>query len=893
MENTTREPTLQEIVVAALLHDVGKFYQRASKSDDLEQNYKENYCVDKKNYFSHLHSGYTAKFFEDNKSIFHCFESYDKIKDISAMHHKPNTIFQTIVSIADAISAGIDRVESDEKEDNKKYREIPLTSPFSLINFDDDNSLNKQKNDDNLKSKSFKVYQLNHLSYQTVYPKLNDVNNILGYESYNNLYKQFIEEIGKINSDFYLFFESSLLRIMEKYMWCIPSATNDEYKDVSLYDHSYTTASIAMTLYLYLKEKYQGNWVNCEKDFNKPVYEIINDKNLEFARLLKVDVSGIQNYIYDINKAKFSAKLLRAKSFEISFMLKGIAQKIKDFLGLDQVSILFEGGGNLLMIIPSNDCYINKLNQMQKEIEENVFEKYFGELSFIFSLSDSFKLDDFLLDNFNQVVRKNLEQKAEISKLKKNQEVLKTKGPIFNQPYENLNEKAKEGFKICSACDKRISNPGNHDDFCDNCSKLVNMGRDLTRSESYIITKNVFKANEYSYDLLSDLFLNLEKSFNANNILKNKNNENILQVFGIKESSLGLRYSNPYHVPEDDNKEPLTFEDLGNNSVGNDKIAMLKGDVNNLGAIFWFGVQRKIKENNDVRIENILTLSRYASLSRMFDFFFTEILVKLIDTGDRFYSIPVIIKNKEKNDEKDKEKEKNSKSNEKFYYKDRIYVIYSGGDDFVLIGSWDAIFEFAKDLNEEFKKFVGENDNINFSCSIEIFNKKTQPLFMAETCEESLKDVKKKNKEIKNEDYDKKVNVSVFGELLSWEDYKNAIKNGKQLIEYMNTVEGCSRSFVYKLLKIARMKKDFSNNKNVLRNSRYKALFKYSFARNIAEHIKNNEEKRDELEKFFINKLIENSEDNNQRYTEKNDEKNWGGIVAIQYALQATRKVSK
>ncbi|MFN3412311.1 MAG: Cas10/Cmr2 second palm domain-containing protein, partial [Exilispira sp.] len=180
-------------------------------------------------------------------------------------------------------------------------------------------------------------------------------------------------------------------------------------------------------------------------------------------------------------------------------------------------------------------------------------------------------------------------------------------------------------------------------------------------------------------------------------------------------------------------------------------------------------------------------------------------------------------------------------------------------------GCWDAIFEFAKDLHSEFKKYSCTNKNINFSCAIEIFNNKTPPLYMSEKCEEILAKVKKQKD---------KYSISVFGELLDWDTYEDALKNGKKLIEYMNSISGCSRSFVYKLLNIARMKKDFENGKNIIKNAKYKSLFKYYFSRNISEKIKNEEDLKNSLEDFFVKNLIENE----------------GGCVAIQYALQATKK---
>ncbi|MFN3411739.1 MAG: type III-A CRISPR-associated protein Cas10/Csm1, partial [Exilispira sp.] len=699
MSNNLRIPDLKEIVTAALLHDIGKFYQRASESGSLERNYEEIYCpMTKSNFYSYKHAGYTAKFFDENRNIFNCFENYQYIRDISAMHHNSTTVFQKIISIADFVSAGIDRIERRTSENPNNFRNIKLNSIFSIIN------LNNNSHDDN---NTIKSYKLRYLSHQNAFPEdINIEGNIYnGLDSYRNLFNEFKKELKNINNSNYIVFESSLIRLLEKYCWCIPSATNDQTRDISLYDHSYTTASIASTLYLYLKEKYDNNWGICERELLSDNIEAINNENNKFARILKVDVSGIQKYIFDIKKATYSSKILRARSFEISFILKAIGQKIKYALGLDQVNILFEGGGNLEIIFPNNDIFINKLKEEINEIEDYIFEKYFGELTFIFSISDPFSLADFNLNEFDKKVRKNIQDKIEIAKLTKLQRILEEKGHVFGKEYETLTKKAEEGFKICPICEKRPVNNYKQSNICDFCSNLIELGKSVTKSDCFVFTRN-----PSINILLPDIFLSLNEN---TNFFNNNNFENVLQIYSVKKDFSGLRYSNCYHVPMDNNENILTFEDLGNKAVGNDKIAMLKGDVNNLGAIFAFGL---IKSS-----QNILTLSRYSSLSRMFDYFFTEVLVKMIETKEKKYYIPSY--NKKRCDE-DSDKSKTNKNIE-FTYSDRIYVIYSGGDDFVLVGCWDAIFEFAKDLHSEFKKYSCTNKNINFSCAIEIFNNKT------------------------------------------------------------------------------------------------------------------------------------------------------------------------
>ncbi len=139
---------------------------------------------------------------------------------------------------------------------------------------------------------------------------------------------------------------------------------------------------------------------------------------------------------------------------------------------------------------------------------------------------------------------------------------------------------------------------------------------------------------------------------------------------------------------------------------------------------------------------------------------------------------------------------------------------------------------------------------------------------MANTCEENLHLVKKEKE---------KYQIHVFNEKLSWDNFGEAIKNGNKLIEYMEMIPGFSRGFLYKLLTIKRMKQDFVNGRHVLKNGKWKAVFKYSFARNIGEKFKNNQsdnELKAEIETFLLEKILEKE----------------GGVFAIKYALQATRE---
>ncbi|MDR2465841.1 MAG: hypothetical protein LBD35_00490, partial [Prevotellaceae bacterium] len=108
-------------------------------------------------------------------------------------------------------------------------------------------------------------------------------------------------------------------------------------------------------------------------------------------------------------------------------------------------------------------------------------------------------------------------------------------------------------------------------------------------------------------------------------------------------------------VPRDENGQMLDFDKIVKFSEGDEKLAALKLDVDNLGALF-----RDRKEDD------------YKKLSGELTEFFDGHLLELIK------------KNK---------------------MKQHVYTVFSGGDDCFLIGCWDRIFELAIVMRNEFRTF--------------------------------------------------------------------------------------------------------------------------------------------------------------------------------------------
>jgi CRISPR-associated protein Csm1 len=151
---------------------------------------------------------------------------------------------------------------------------------------------------------------------------------------------------------------------------------------------------------------------------------------------------------------------------------------------------------------------------------------------------------------------------------------------------------------------------------------------------------------------------------NFNQPIKGNNNSYELQFYGGNEWN------------------GKSFEEMVN-PQGKDRnfkrLGVLRMDVDNLGSIFQKGI-----------LPERATLSRYAALSRSFDYFFSGYLNTIWEETDRESS----------------------------------YIIYSGGDDVFIVGSWDTCISLAKKIREDFREFTCKNPAFSISGGIAIVSAK-------------------------------------------------------------------------------------------------------------------------------------------------------------------------
>jgi CRISPR-associated protein Csm1 len=129
--------------------------------------------------------------------------------------------------------------------------------------------------------------------------------------------------------------------------------------------------------------------------------------------------------------------------------------------------------------------------------------------------------------------------------------------------------------------------------------------------------------------------------------------------------------------------------------VGRAMLALVKADVDRLGAVFSSGMGDRY------------SLARVAALSRLVDGFFTGFLPALIER-----SFP------------------------------DLYTVYAGGDDVLVIGPWYQAMRFALEMRRSFDEFSGHNPNLTLSAGIALFDPKTPVSRAAAEAEERLEKAK-------------------------------------------------------------------------------------------------------------------------------------------------------
>lgn len=767
---------LEIVKFSSLLHDIGKFYQRADNVRSGSKMYDSRYDkLTADDYGQNgAHGKWSADFVRDGYG--------DEIEDLVLHHHLPSKSINPklcgIVQKADHHSSA-ERIASDEKQD---VLDTPLISIFSRI------ALNNSEIDDY-------YIPLEKLDLNdSLYPKETTNQAMDGWNlkpDYERLWNEFINEFKLIDAEDF----DTVLALLKKYTSTIPSATYLSESDVSLYDHAKTTAALATCRYLFDRDSEN----KLTKKDGQDCYLVVTG-----------DISGIQKFIYRISSPQDAqsgmSKRLRGRSLYITLLAESIVGYLINKLDLNSSNILFCGGGRFTIIAPNTGKSIDVIEEFKEKINLFFIKNFNSELYLSLVYEEASGLD---LKNFGKILQDLNSKHFEDKKHKFSQNL----DDVFKIDDVNYKE-------LCAVCGNGLVNYKEGDKkICAECESHEELGQAVANSRYMIKYENDSEIEE------SNFFIDL---LNIGYIFKKSKNDVIKVINKYPEISFTVYILNStdftYLIDEVTSEnvsfdfkflgnnvpnikgQPLYFEHLAKISKGANKLGVLKMDVDNLGKIFSNGFNHLNEDNN------FSSISRVSSLSFYLDLFFSGLINEIVDEFKVF--IDPCNDCADKFDEIELEFERDEDTIiKKSVYRPKegveicdkcmenaistIYINYSGGDDLLVLGPYDDIIKFSESFQSKFKRWTADNDSINISAGINISGAKFPIGKAAILADDNLEKSKEcgKNK------------ITLFNEILSWKS-KGLQKGFYDLLDFAEELESyaenkkISMGIVYSLLKI-------------------------------------------------------------------------------------------
>lgn len=752
------------VYLAALLHDIGKFYQRAdtgsvASSKNLSHEVKslEQMILPSFNSVTtHKHALWTAQFIIENRATLKGLIGSDlsdlsdknNIIQLSAGHHLPGnqqTDLGKIIKEADSLSAGMDRTselalrdEQDENERNwdafKKKRMISILETVGL------------SKDEIERKKEWKHFPVEKMTLtKDFFPK----SNFDKEPDYKSLWEGFNRDFKFIQSNTYKAFSETLLNLLFKYTSTIPASTIN-FADVSLFDHLKTTAAIAVCLYDYNNES--------EKEDNPFI-------------LIGADFSGIQGYIYQII-SKYAGKNLKGRSFYLRLLSDALVSYILKELNLFQSNVIYNSGGSFYLLAPNTEFVRTKIKEIEKTIEKKMFDAHGTTLFVALDYVEMSKAALMHKDgkSINEVWGQ-LFEKRDRKKLHKFSSLIKNDYEDFFEPMEfGIETDSITGEGIYkNEKTKNISGIGK---VKYSTYQQIELGKNLRESEILVVSEEeipYWKDKNPIEPAGLGVFFYLLKRDDLK-LMKDQLRLSADKVSIITFNGKGGNCDFMYAGHGDDTMiygsnniyglsfyggnifDGKTFDEFCNKE-GDDtfkRLGVLRMDVDNLGNIFQKGIQPERS-----------TLSRFSALSRSFDYFFSGYLNTIQQSVSP----------------------------------ENSFIVYSGGDDLFIVGAWDESINIAKRIQKDFKEFACNNSSFSLSGGVAVVTPK-YPIMKAS----SYSEVEEKNAKGHFVGELQKNSISFMNTPLNWDKEFSIVEELKDKIVELVGGNKLASSFIGKVL---------------------------------------------------------------------------------------------
>ncbi len=577
---------------------------------------------------------------------------------------------------------------------------------------------------------------------------------------YPGLWTAFEAAVADVHPDIWARPETALqvlMALLRAYTWCVPAATWRDEPDVSLYDHSRMTAALAVCVGEHDEETI-ARWeeMTGRREFpDEPV-----------ALLVGGDLSGIQRFLYSVSAAG-AARGLRGRSAYLSLISDAAVLFLRRELDLPPTQVIYSSGGHFYLLAPLS--VEGALPNLAKRLTEVLVEAHGGDLALVLDAvvltGRDFSVREGRLPlRWRELTRRLAERKAQRFRDLLPDHYERIVGPFGGGGQAERCAICHEEATSGDAGPRRSVEAVEGTLKCSLCRSFEDLGRQLGHRPAWmtIAARETPPDRDLAWHTVL-ASLGVEVFFLDEHTDPHRGRDPVVvrlnraDLSGDATAVADFRWL-PVYAPQDEKGNILELSKMAENAHGAPYWACLRMDVDHLGRIFAEGLGERY------------SLSRVATLSHLLSLFFEGYVPHLMAQLDP--------------------------------ERRHLYLIYSGGDDMLLIGSWDRVLEAALWIRETFRRFTGHNPSLTLSGAIGLYREKF-PLYQAAA---ETGAALERAKDFRHPDGHDKDAFAFFGVTVSWEDafwMRSWADKLRRLLEAPDPRQRLSRAFLYKLVGIA------------------------------------------------------------------------------------------
>lgn len=732
--------------------------------------------------------------------------------------HRPETYLQWLIATADLLAAGFehrklekDNVVPDERSPAQKNPyTLRLSTLFEQIQLDD--------------TPTFPAlhyrYRLEPLSPATLFPVPANFqepdDEIAACQEYARLWMAFetaLADIPTAHQDALPLWLDHFETLWACYAAGIPSIDAFTIEpDVSLYDHSKVVAALAVALWRYHHDR------NDDPEIIRNALAEGSDWDERKFLLVQGDCLGIQDFIFATGgeTQKRAAKLLRGRSFHVSLLSECAALRVLETLDLPGTSEIVNAAGKFLIVAPNTSETVEKLIGVQKVLDHWFLKQTWGQsgigLAWEPACCNDFQRRSSGRQPFAELIARLLQKQEKIRLGRFDLCGTPPPDPLFKDYLKQFGPLGECKIDGRSPATQIIdSNVG----VCMLAADQIAIGQYLTNRSRILITKDSTPLRDGMKVLTTRIFdysIQFADDPGASGWFgPEARNGNLRRCWDISMpetleqplwNGCARRTINGY-IPRfaeenawDSDKyvrirneilfdrrrgEPKTLNHLACEDrrpdgrkrwIGVDALMTLKGDVDNLGAIFQHGLHEP-------------TIGYLTTLSRQLHAFFAVYLPALCQSEDGFHN---------------------------------TYTVFAGGDDFFLLGPWRSQMQLAERMRNEFARYVAGNPAITFSAGLAMTKPGLPIRVMGKLAEDALERAKDHVLDPTRAPEPKNA-ICCFGQTVGWSTFSSLLQSRDEIERLASQLE-LSTGYLYSLLYLSNMAENLLSGRTDRRGQR-------------------------------------------------------------------------